>query len=81
MAEAVVQRLQRVEVDEHHRDVVPRFGADDGVLERFEDPAPVRKPGQPVVAGVVHQPLERPVAFNRDAREMRAVLHQRQVLR
>ena len=53
---------------------------DDRLIERLEDRGAVRQPAEAVVAGVVDQLLERAVALDRDPREPRAVLHQRQVL-
>ena len=60
-AEALVDVLEAVDVDEHHRGAVhlPFAGAGDGALQAIEEQLAVGQAGQAVMHGVVHQPLMR----------------------
>jgi hypothetical protein len=80
VAERVVEHLEPVEVDEQDGDRRAGIVSDDRLVERLENRRSVGKAAQAVVPGIVHEPLERAVALDRDSGQSRAVLHQRQVL-
>src|SRR5262245_23550579 len=60
-AKTVVDVLETVDVDEHHRWAVhlPFAGAGDSSLQAVEEQLAVGQAGQAVMHGVVHQPLMR----------------------
>ena len=60
-AEALIDVLEAVDVDEHHRRAIGLAfaGAGDGALQAVHEQLAVRKAGQAVMHGVMHQPLVR----------------------
>ena len=56
MAEAVIDRLEAVDVDDHHRALAAVAGAEGHVLvELGTKPAAIEQPGERVVVGQVAQ--------------------------
>ena len=73
--------LEPVKIHEQDREWLLGPRPQERSLEPLEDRRAVRQTRQAVVARVVDESLERSVALDRDPRELRTVLHQRQMLR
>ena len=71
VAEAVVDELEPVEVEEQHRDgCVVTPGAREGEHEELEEQRAIRKSGQRVVMGLVRELSLELFALDRDARQL-----------
>jgi hypothetical protein len=81
MAEAVVDDLELIEIEEEHRDGRLAAGRDrERVLEAVEEEVSVGKPGEGVVEGLVLGPLLRAPPFDGVGEDVRDRLHEGDVL-
>ena len=72
VAQAVVDVLEAVEVEEHHADARLRaLATRDRLTQPVEEQQTVREPGERVVHRLVREPLLERLALDRDRRELR----------